>query len=745
MLEPVCTPPLRTPSVGRLRCRQGTQLLRTPVSSGGDLWAPRRGIRRPRSRKPGINLCQTSPAGAAIALLFVLLVIAVPCQSQHTPAEDLDPVELLHGWQYRWGDSPLDTDGAPLWTREGPDDPAWRNIDRPVDPPDRQGREFLWLRIRLPEQSWSDPAFFLSNVLMAAEVYLDGKKIYATGDLKPGAVDRYSQARWHIFRLDEETGEFLFFRIYSNDPGHIGLPLMSDNRAFVGSRSDLVGYVVRNSIDRFVLACLFILVGLLSLDLFFHRWKQKAYYYLSFGGFTTCVGLAFGASGEVSQFVVSSPVLRFHAGSFGLLLFPVCFFAFYQQIIETDHQRSLRRLWRSFLVCGIAILALQFAGITRFLFPLYIIWALFLAISLGAVFLLALRDASLGNEQTKIFNAGFLAVILTIGHDLVGAFSLLPYWHWLSPWGVLLFILCLTHIIEMRNAEDQKRLQEYSQNLEQQVDERTRDLREKNSQLEETMRELRQTQEQLVLREKMASLGKLVAGVAHEINNPIGAVRSAADVSARAVEKIAATVEEESGKLRNALQILRDNSRTILTGSERIARIVRSLRAFAHLDEASFQNDIDVCEEIDHAIALIEDRLPESVEIVREYTDIPRISCYPAELNTAFMDLIENGIEAIGDSGTIAISVNSDDSDLHIHFADTGRGISPDDVDSIFDPGFTTKGSGVGTGLGLSTALGIVQKHGGEITVESREGEGTTFTVRLPLTAPSGTTDEQQS
>jgi len=310
---------------------------------------------------------------------------------------------------------------------------------------------------------------------------------------------------------------------------------------------------------------------------------------------------------------------------------------------------------------------------------------------------------------------------------------------------VLLFILCLTHIIEMRNAEDQKRLEEYSQNLEQQVDERTRDLREKNSQLEQTMRELRQTQEQLVLREKMASLGKLVAGVAHEINNPIAAVRAAADVSARAVEKIAAGIGEEGGKLRNALKILVDNSRTILDGSERIARIVKSLRAFAHLDEAPFQSDIDVRAEIDSAITLLEDRLPEGIEIVRDYADVPRISCYPAELNTAFMDLLENATEAIGDSGTITIAVHSDDAELHIRFADTGRGISPDDVDSIFDPGYTTKGSGVGTGLGLSTALGIVQKHGGRIEVESREGEETTFAIILPLTTSPGTTDEQQS
>jgi len=678
---------------------------------------------------------------ATIALLLTLL-IAVPCQSQNALAEDSDPVELSGGWQYRWGDSPLNADGVPLWTRDISDDSAWKVIDCPLDPPDRSGREFLWLRIRLPEQPWPDPAIFLSNVLLAAEVYLDTQKIYATNPFGFGTVGLYAQTRWHIFPLNEPTSaRTLFFRIHSDDPNHIGLPIMSDNKVLIGTRSDLVGYVVRNSIDRFVLGCLFILIGQLSIDLFFHRWKQRAYYYLAFGGFAICVGLTCAASGEVAQFIISSPIFRFHATTLGLVFFPVGFFAFYEQIVETAHSKNLRRLWQFFLVYGIVVLIFQLVEITRILFFLYVFWALLLAIGLGAIFLIAVRGAIQGSAQMKIFNVGFLAVVLFIGHDMIFAFDLLPYWHWLSPWGILLFILCLTHIIEMRNAEDQKRLEEYSQNLEQQVDERTHDLREKNSQLEETMQQLRQTQEQLVLREKMASLGKLVAGVAHEINNPIGAVRSAADVSARAVEKIAAGIGEESGKLRNALQILKDNSRTILSGSERIARIVRSLRAFAHLDEAPFQSDIDLRQEIDHAIALLEDRLPESVRIVREYADIPRISCYPAELNTAFMDLLENGIEAIGDSGIITVTVRSDDTGLHIRFADTGRGISPDDMDEIFDPGFTTKGSGVGTGLGLSTALGIVQKHGGEITVESHKGKGTSFTILLPLaTSPRETT-----
>lgn len=682
-------------------------------------------------------------SSVAIALIFILL-IAAPCQSQVSSAENPDPAELLHGWQYRWGDSPLDADGVPLWTLDDRDESDWKNIDRPFDPPDRSGQEFLWLRIRLPEQSWSDPAIFLSNVLLAAEAYLDTHKIYATDPLGFGTVGLYAQTRWHIFPLDEPTaGRTLFFRIHSDDPDHIGLPIMSDNKIFIGSRSDLVGYVVRNSIDRFVLGCLFILIGQLSIDLFFHRWKQRAYYYLAFGGFAICVGLACAASGEVAQFVISSPVFRFHATTLGLVFFPVGFFAFYEQIVETGPGRFLRRLWQFFLVYGIAILVLQLAEITRILFFLYILWALLLAIGLSVIFLVAVRGAIRGSAQMKIFNVGFLAVVLFVGHDMIFAFDLLPYWHWLSPWGILLFILCLTHIIEMRNAEDQKRLEEYSQNLEQQVDDRTRDLREKNSQLEEAMQQLRQTQEQLVLREKMASLGKLVAGVAHEINNPIAAVRSAADVSARAVEKIAAGIGEEGGKLRNALQILKDNSRTILSGSERIARIVRSLRAFAHLDEAPFQDDIDVREEIDSAITLLEDRLPESIRIVKDYADVPRISCYPAELNTAFMDLLENGTEAIGDSGTVTVTVtvHSDDSRLQIRFADTGRGISPDDIESIFDPGFTTKGSGVGTGLGLSTALGIVQKHGGSIHVKSHEGEGTTFTIHLPLKASSGDPD----
>ena len=651
------------------------------------------------------------------------------------------PIDLDRGWQYRWGDSPLDPDGTPKWTYEDPSSSAWRDTEQTIDPPDRASREFLWLRIRLPDIPWRDPALFLTSVISAAEIYLDAQKIYATSPLEANAIDRYSESRWHLFRLPPNPGDrTLFFRIYAPGSPHIGLPLLADNRVLIGEQDALVSYVIRNSIDRFALGCLFVLVGLLSIDLFFHRWRQQTYHYLSFGAFAACAGLAFAASSELAQWVIPSPALRFNIAIVGVLFFPVGLFSFYEQIVESGHQRLLRRIWQIFLVYGVALLLLQWLGIVRFQLVFLMIWAFILAIGYGVGFLCAIKGAFQENVQAKIFNIGFLVTILLGAHDLLFSFEIIPYWRWLSPWGVLFFILCLTHIIEQKNAADQEQLQsysreleEYSQTLEEKVDQRTRDLREKNRQLETTMRQLRETQEQLVLREKMASLGKLVAGVAHEINNPIGAVRSAADVTARAVERIVAAFDGDESRITRAVRIFADNNRILLQASERIARIVRSLREFAHLDEATFQDDVDVRAGIENALILLENQLDDRITVVRDLAAVPPISCYPSELNQVFMNLLENAAEAIDGSGAITVRTRSHETHIHIEIVDTGRGIPPERIERIFDPGVTSKGTGVGTGLGLSTSYSIVQKHAGEIRVASKVEKGTTFTIILPV------------
>jgi len=246
-------------------------------------------------------------------------------------------------------------------------------------------------------------------------------------------------------------------------------------------------------------------------------------------------------------------------------------------------------------------------------------------------------------------------------------------------------------------------------------------------------------QHQLVMQEKMASLGNLVAGVAHEVNNPIGAVNAAADVTVRCIDAISVAVQDdldEDPKLRKAIDLLRRNNQVIVDAGERIGQMVQSLKNFARLDEADFKR-ADLHEGLESTLTLVQHELKGKIDIVRKFGDIPPINCYPNQLNQVFMNLFLNAIQAIDERGTITLETSADTERVYVRVTDTGRGIPRENLGRLFDPGFTTKGVGVGTGLGLSISYNIVEKHGGDITVESEEGLGTTFTLALPVAQAS--------
>jgi signal transduction histidine kinase len=261
-----------------------------------------------------------------------------------------------------------------------------------------------------------------------------------------------------------------------------------------------------------------------------------------------------------------------------------------------------------------------------------------------------------------------------------------------------------------------------------------------HQELQKAHEELRQAQNRLVQSEKMASLGNLVAGVAHEINTPIGAVNSAADTSKRAIGRVIQSVEESQSfedlnanqKFRDALNFIKGNNDVITMASERIVKIVKSLRSFARLDEADYE-DADMHEGIDSTLTLLHHMTKDRIEIVKEYGDIPRMCCHLGQLNQVFMNILKNDAESIEGKGTIHIKTSVEDKKVIIRISDNGQGIREESLSKIFDPGFTTKGVGVGTGLGLSISYNIIQDHSGKIEVESEEGKGSTFSIILPI------------
>jgi signal transduction histidine kinase len=398
----------------------------------------------------------------------------------------------------------------------------------------------------------------------------------------------------------------------------------------------------------------------------------------------------------------------------------------------------VRRIWQFHLIYVPIALILDLTDLALFIQSQQVYFILFIVTILLSV-AVGVRAALRGNWEARIFIAGFSILALFGVHDILVGYDIIPAWHWMSQWGTFIFIIFLAFILEHKFSETQKQLKEYSEELEEKVRIRTSELYQKNRQLESTLKELKDTQNQLIIKEKMASLGNLIAGVAHEMNNPIGAMNSAGHVLQKSLEKIQKKLKQASSvqdlkddqQLNNTLNLMKDNNSIVVMGSKRVSEIVKSLRTFARLDEAEFQ-DADIHQGINDTLTLLYHEIKNKVDIEKEYGNLPKIKCYPNQLNQVFMNILINSVQAIEEKGMIKIKTFSENNRINIKISDNGRGIPEKNLQKIFDPGFTTKGVGVGTGLGLSISYNIIQKHKGTINVASELGKGTTFEIILP-------------
>jgi signal transduction histidine kinase len=316
-----------------------------------------------------------------------------------------------------------------------------------------------------------------------------------------------------------------------------------------------------------------------------------------------------------------------------------------------------------------------------------------------------------------------LLVPILFGVDLLGVIAVgrkLSGDRLLADDRMLVRTLANQSSIAIENAKAFDEIAKLNETLEARVDERTA--------------ELRDTQAQLVQSEKMKSLGQLVAGVAHELNNPIGFVHANLQLLDEYVKKLmdGPDTEADAQRIAEAITKLLSRSRE---GTERVKKIVQDLRTFSRMDQAELQ-EVDLHEEIDRTLALMEPRLKNRIVVERDYGTLPRVQCYAGQLNQVFLNLLINACDAIENKGTIRIKTRPTSGGVRLIFHDDGPGIPAAVQSRIFDPFFTTKPIGVGTGLGLSLSHGIIERHDGKISVSSLPGRGTTFTVDLPLQAP---------
>jgi signal transduction histidine kinase len=686
----------------------------------------------------------------------------------------LDGVTFLGAWKYHPGDSLH-------WADPSYDDSGWQTAD-----PFEIGREFTaedwpgigWFRrwVEVDSSLLGQPIGLVLQQLGASEIYLDGELLYLFGQVSADADVEVRQGRWiqPALAVSFEGGcRHLIAVRYSNHQLELArrFPELTDGfRLYFGNYQqtsmrirDIVRMTTSYQMFFTGLPLAFCLLHFL-LFVFYPRQRENLFFAIFA---LSMAGLTFFAFRIYAINDSHTAINNFWF--FKLSLIVLCLSG-----LHFVHSLFYKKMpLQHPILGGIGlILVIISRGIT--ILPVYGYAVLILAEQLRTVLVAYQRK----REGAWIIGIGFIIFAVFTSYQMASDVNVIPrsmYIPFAYLWGFLGMLIAMSvylarqfaltnfnleqQIVQVRDLSaraieqereakereiERLRLEEENKRRVQELEEIKKrqqvldELEKTNIELEQTNRDLKDTQSQLVQSEKMASLGMLVAGVAHEINTPVGAMSSSHDTLVRALHKLKAAMDEtcdgDSAKLmkmEKLMKIINEANEVITSGGSRVTNIVQRLKSFARLDEAELKK-ADIHEGIEDTLTIVHHELKRKVEIVREFGDVPPIACFPSQLNQVYLNLLINAGQAIKESGTITIRTAQEVGIVRIEFEDTGAGIPAENLDKIFDPGFTTKGVGVGTGLGLSICYKIMQDHHGEIRVESEVGKGTTFTLLIP-------------
>ncbi|MBK1619087.1 hypothetical protein CKO42_11715 [Lamprobacter modestohalophilus] len=384
------------------------------------------------------------------------------------PVSELAAMDLAEGWEYRWGDSPFNAEGVPVWTLDQ-SSAAWSAIGFPSNPPGRNGQTNLWVRTTLPEGDWRDPVLYLFSVDLIVEIYLDGRKLYQYGRFDDAGRGRFEGWPWHMVSLPQDSaGELIYFRIFS-DYKDIGLW----GEVQVLERIDLLRRLVSGSIGRLIASGLTLLIGLLSL--LFALVQPERGVFASLALFALASGSTVLSGAQANLLLFDAPLFWDYLGAAGYFLLPVAMAMLLQQWLRPAFQRLLGLIWMLNLAYLFAALSLSWVGVVS-LAETYPVFDLLFLVSLLVMLLPALRFFRRGTRDQHLILAAYALLSLLLLLDMAVAHNVLPWGQVPLGWGSLGFALAVVVVSLTHYARMQHALRLLNASLEQQVQARTLEL-----------------------------------------------------------------------------------------------------------------------------------------------------------------------------------------------------------------------------------------------------------------------------
>lgn len=638
-----------------------------------------------------------------------------------------------------------------------------------IETPNLQlSKSAFWLKFSVRNTSASDRLMLELDypTLSACDFYYpeNGRyQVQRLSDTLPFSQRKHPNQNFLFdFKLAKDSTATYYLRVKSTE--QMVLPLIVGTPAHIGQAIS-----AKNILWGIFIGIIVVMVAYNFFIYLFTRDRSYIFYvlYVSFIGLTQTT-----LSGYTYHYLFPEIPLLFHKS---IIIFPalagISAMLFVRVFLDTKHRTPvLHKIFPIAIILYTGAIVFRLAGIDQVSYRMIDISAIFTTFLIYAV---AVKISRQGYRPARYFLFAwtiFFAGILMFTLRNLGILPYNDFTNYTMESGIAIEVTLLSIALadrinvlkrekELSQAEALRAAQENERIIREQNTLLEVRVKERTSELNTALEDLKQAQSQLIEQEKMASLGQLTAGIAHEINNPINFVTSNVSPLRRDIDMIFNTIgfiedvalsdasaDDKRAKLdeykeEQELDYLQTEIRHLLNGiyngASRTAEIVKGLRIFSRLDEDDLKL-ADLNEGIDSSMIILNNQLG-NIKVIKEYGDLPSVECYPGKLNQVFLNILSNGIYAVhkqfGDKsgGEIRITTSSDQDHVHISFKDNGIGIDEETQKKIFDPFFTTKDVGEGTGLGMSITYNTVKKHNGSIRINSSPGNGAEFIITLPI------------